>query len=216
MDKVNEVGILLADYQYLTRAGLKLLIEKVPGVYLKQEVAHPIQFQLELQALNPDMVILDVNNSEQLKSLPFIQQKVTDRLLVLNQHAEAIPTLMKSGIKGIISKTCGEDEIITAIQAVACKKRYFCGSTLNVFYQQNQNEHDIKEELLSPRELQVIQLMASGYTTQRIAEVLNISVHTVNSHRKNMLKKLKISSPMQLIAYAVEQGLVKVNFPEKR
>lgn len=216
MDKVKEVGILLADYQYLTRLALKLLIEKVPGVYLKHEVAHPVQFQSELQARNPDMVILDVNNGEQLKSLPSIQQKVTDRLLVLNQYTEAVPTLMRSGVKGIISKTCGETEIITAIQAVANQQRYFCGSTLNVFYQQNQASNANEDEMLSPRELQVIQLMASGYTTQTIAEVLSISVHTVNSHRKNMLKKLNVSSPMQLIAYAVEQGLVKVNFPEKK
>ena len=148
------------------------------------------------------------------KSLPQIAQLIlqpnVDVLLVvdLNDHA-LIQELKEMGIRGILTTHCDAQEIKTALESIRLGKRFYCGDILDVLIKpQVQQKAPKPNELLSSREIEVLEWVVKGLTTQQIAEELNVSTHTINSHRKNMLKKLGLTSPVELIVYAVKSGII--------
>jgi len=92
---------------------------------------------------------------------------------------------------------------------VAQGNRFFCNNILDLVVENPDNEEDCEPTNLSPREYEVLEWITKGKTTAQIAEELHLSVHTINSHRKNILRKLNMRSPAELIVYAIESGLVK-------
>ena len=133
-------------------------------------------------------------------------------LIVTNEVEKGhIQNLLSFGVKGIVTKRCSQTEIIHAIESVAKSNRFFCNSILEIVMAPHEEVPTYCEPAdLSKRELEVLELIAKGYRTVDIAEKLFVSVHTINSHRKNILKKLNLKSPAQLIVYALESKLVQV------
>lgn len=133
-----------------------------------------------------------------------------DVLLVvdLDDH-DLIDQLKEMGIRGILTTHCDAEEIKTALESIRLGKRFYCGDILDVLAQPKDEEKNIKSyEVLSTREIEVLEWVVKGLTTSQIADQLNVSTHTINSHRKNMLKKLELTSPVELIVYAVKSGLI--------
>ena len=163
----------------------------------------------------PDVLILDYpkNQSEINATLTeFIKLQVNNILIVTNEVEKGhIQNLLSLGVKGIVTKKCSQTEIIHAIESVAKSNRFFCNSILEIVMAPHKEVVANQESTdLSKRELEVLELIAKGYRTADIAENLFLSIHTINSHRKNILKKLKLKSPAQLIVYALESKLVQV------
>ncbi len=148
------------------------------------------------------------------KSLPQIAQLIlqpnVDVLLVVDLADHAlIQKLKEMGIRGILTTHCDAQEIKTALESIRLGKRFYCGDILDVLIKPQAPQKTQKSnEILSGREIEVLEWVVKGLTTQEIAEELNVSTHTINSHRKNMLKKLELTSPVELIVYAVKSGLV--------
>jgi len=119
--------------------------------------------------------------------------------------------ILKTGVKGMVTKTCSQQEIINSVIAVSQGNRFYCNKILDVVMENNglEEEEDCTPTDLSTREYEVLQLITKGMTTTKIADELHVSVHTINSHRKNILKKLGLKSPAELIVYALESGMVK-------
>lgn len=205
--------VLLADSQFLTRRAIATLIHSIPGLEIIKEVDNIALFMQSVTEVNPDMVIIDLHSKE-AELIPQIERIKLDRnisfLVISNeQNRSSIQRLLGIGIKGILTKNCSEDEITNGIISVSKGGRFFCNNVLELVVQGESSESDCEPTNLTPREYEVLELITRGKSTAQIADDLHVSIHTINSHRKNILRKLHLNSPAELIVYALESGLVK-------
>lgn len=220
MTKPTDIPILLADFQFLTRKAIKALIDETPGFQLKAQVDHPKDLARIIETAKPELLVLDIleNDPAYLDEIAAINRQAFIPILIITntQNHDIIQSLLKAGIKGIVTKNCSEVEIVNALKAVSIGHRFYCNSILNQVMEIDLTpEESCESASLTSRELQILKLIATGNTSQKIANKLHISIHTVNSHRKNLLKKLNISSPIHLVAYAVETGLVSIDYNKR-
>ena len=117
--------------------------------------------------------------------------------------------LLESGINGCVTRSCSEDEIINAIFSIAKGEKFFCNKVVDVILNKHlyQKEEDCAATVLSGREAEVTGLIASGLTNKEIATELFLSSHTIHTHRKNIMRKLKLKSVSELTIYAINTGL---------
>ena len=120
-----------------------------------------------------------------------------------------IKAVLNIGIKGMLLKECDEEEIVQAIEASVKDERFFCGTILDILSgDESRIPFSCEPISLSSRELEIIQLIAKGLTSKEMSEKLFISYHTINTHRKNILKKLDVKGTPELITYAYAMGVV--------
>ncbi|TRX58409.1 response regulator transcription factor [Fulvivirga sp. M361] len=210
-----QTSVLISDSQFLTREGLYNLLTKEHNLTV-HIVEHPTSLDHYITKYNPDVLIIDYLgiklSSKGAELTQYLTTTFDTSVLVISddQDVQKIRQGLNSGVKGFLTKSCEPEEIRQAVQTVAKGKRFFCNKVLELLTNfENKADIDVTPANLSAREFEILKLIAKGNTTLRIADKLNISIHTVNSHRKNILKKLKIKSPTQLVAYAHEAGLLK-------
>ena len=132
-------------------------------------------------------------------------------LMAKATHHDAVVELLKLGVDGYISTECEEDEIISAIYLLTKGERFFCKEVINVMFQKSVHP-EVKEEssgcILSSREQEIVSLIAIGNTNKDIAKTLNLSVHTIHTHRRNITKKLRVNSISGIVMYAINTCLI--------
>ncbi|WP_370088837.1 LuxR C-terminal-related transcriptional regulator [Ekhidna sp.] len=206
-------SVLLADFQYLTRQGIASLIKAMPGFEVVKMIDTPSNLSNSVQTTSPDLVVIDISDKDRelIPVLKELKKSTSCSFLVISnsQTRESIQQLLAMGIKGILTKNCSEEEIVNALRAVAQGNRFFCNNILDLVVHNPEKEEDCEPTSLSPREYEVLELITKGKTTAQIAEELHLSIHTINSHRKNILRKLNLNSPAELIVYALESGIVR-------
>ncbi len=211
---MKQISVLISDFQYLTREGLIRMIETDPALSLVGTIDSSKMILEKAQSLDPNVLIMDYqsNDPDNLALMKdVIDLNKTKLLIVTNENKkEKIQTLLDLGIKGIVTKSCSKDEILNAIKSVSKNTRFYCNSVLDALMDQDVDKDvNCDPTTLSQREFEVLKLITKGFKTVEIADELFVSVHTINSHRKNILKKLNLKSPTELIVYALETGLVK-------
>ncbi len=206
-------SVLLADFQYLTRQGISSLIKAMPGFDLVKVIESPDRLVELATATNPQLIVIDISDKDRelVPKLRVLKESLSSSFLVISnsQTRDSIQQMLSMGIKGILTKNCSEEEIVSGLRAVAQGNRFFCNNILDLVVDNPEDKDDCEPTNLSPREFEVLELITKSMTTAQIAEELHLSVHTINSHRKNILKKLNLSSPAELIVYALETGLVR-------
>lgn len=210
------IKVLLSDFQYLTREGIIRMLDSNLDFDLVGVNEGPDGLLNSIIEKRPDVLILDYQSQDPI--LLSLLKKITGDhltqvLIITNDQDKLhIQNLLDMGIKGIVTKSCSKPEIINAIHSVHSNKRFFCNRILDLIINPGTTTEpeNCEPTELSPREFEVLKLITKGYKTTEIADELHVSVHTINSHRKNILKKLNIKSPAELIVYAMEAGLVKV------
>ncbi|WP_420317055.1 response regulator transcription factor [Ekhidna sp.] len=206
-------SVLLADFQYLTRQGIASLIKAMPGFDLVKMIESPNQLIEHVKSVNPQLVVIDISDKDKelIPSLRMLKEETECSFLVISnsQTKESIRQLLAMGIKGILTKNCSEEEIINGLRAVSQGNRFFCNNILELVVDRPDEVDNCEPTNLTPREFEVLELITQGLTTAQIADHLHLSIHTINSHRKNTLKKLGLNSPTELVVYALETGLVK-------
>jgi two-component system, NarL family, response regulator NreC len=212
---MKSIKVLISDFQFLTREGLIKLMEGTQHFDLIGVLENREQWMEQVTQAQPDVLILDYpeRQSDMNATLTeFIKLQASNILVVTNEIEKGhIQNLLSLGVKGIVTKRCSQTEIIHAIESVAKSNRFFCNSILEIVMAPHEEVGQNCEPTdLSKREFEVLELIAKGFRTADIAEKLFVSIHTINSHRKNILKKLKLKSPAQLIVYAIESKLVQV------
>lgn len=207
-------SVLLADFQYLTRQGIASLIKAMPGFELIKTIDSSEKLIADATESNPNLIVIDISDKDKelIPKLRTLKETLQSSFLVISnsQTKDSIQQLLSMGIKGILTKNCSEEEIISGLRAVAQGNRFFCNNILDLVVESPHEEENCEPTTLTPREFEVLELITKGMKTSQIAEYLHVSVHTINSHRKNILKKLHLKSPAELIVYALESGLVKV------
>lgn len=212
---MKKVNVLLSDSQELTRIGLSNLIKSEKGLKLVASNNNWSELINEASEKQPDIIICDYN-SDNTYPEDFIDRlntaaPLSSIIIVTNDSDERkIHSLIGSGARGFLTKSCSSKEILNSITTVHEGNRFFCPTVLDILV----NKPDLSEEKeasienLSQRENEVLRFIAEGFSTQQISEKLHLSIHTINSHRKNIYKKLKLKKPHDLILFAVDNGLV--------
>lgn len=212
---MKNTKVLISDFQFLTRAGLIHLIEEKEEFELLGTIDEPEKLLSAVLETHPDVLLMDYKSQDPvLLSLlkQVVSSQATNVLIITNEdNKQSIKALLDMGIKGIVTKNCSQQEILNAIDSVSRNSRFYCNRILDLLVEDDKHEkaNNCEPTDLSAREYEVLQLITKGYRTADIAEELHLSVHTINSHRKNILKKLNMKSPAELIVYAMESGLVK-------
>ncbi len=205
-----DISVLIIDPQFLTRNGLFHLLDNLDK--LKIDMAEDIEEHKDYSSY--DVIIADYiepyDYSVKQDFKTKLLEKFSQKLLIISsdQNKARIKEVISVGTPGYLTKDCTPDEILSAVEMIAQGSRFYCNKVLEMLTHIEGNDPmDCMPTELSAREVEILKLIATGMSSVKIADNLHISVHTVNSHRKNILKKLKLSSPAQLVAYAHEVGL---------
>ena len=215
---MNTIRIIIADPQYLTRAGFVQLFGSHPSIKVLAEANDSEELMAEVGKHKPDLVVLDYHKLEHfsLEDIAVLRKAYpgTRVLLVTDDDKKAnIFSALSAGVSSILTKNCSRDEIINAVQATAKGEKFFCNKVLDILLEKHldisEDGEDCAPSCLSARELEIVALIAQGVPTKGIADKLCLSTHTVYTHRKNIMKKLQINSATEMVMYAVNMGIVK-------
>lgn len=209
----NPVRILVADDHPIILQGLKSILDR-EGFNVVGEASDGRQAVSQAHELQPDLVIMDISMPVMtgIEAAAEIRRIAPSaKLILLTVHTENryILEALRSGIRGYVLKSRAAGELVEAIHEILNGKIYLSPgisqTVVEAYLQQNTGE----DESLTRRELQVLQLVAEGKTTKEIATVLGVSVKTADSHRSNIMHKLKMHSVADLVRYAIRRGLVQ-------
>jgi DNA-binding NarL/FixJ family response regulator len=213
------IRILLADDHKITREGLRSLLEKQQDMDVVAEAENGRTAVRLAHELLPDVVIMDVTMPD-LNGVEAARQivgRVPDaKIIALSMHSDSlfVTEMLRSGASGYLLKDCAFDELALAIRAVASGKTYLSPSISGVvvedYLHRLTKTNFASSEVLTDREREVLQLMAEGKSTKQIALKLNISVKTVETHRRQIMNKLDIHTVAELTKYAIRKGLTSL------
>ncbi|MCB0207801.1 MAG: response regulator transcription factor [Anaerolineae bacterium] len=209
--------ILIVDDHGVLRAGLRALLSAEPDLEVLGEADSGDEALSMAQLLKPDVVLLDlsmpgssgIHVARQLK-----QQHPQIRTLILTVHEDdtLVREAIRVGASGYIVKKAVETELIDAIKAVSRNELYVHPAMTRALIGGVAPETEGVEravDILTPRETEVLRFIAQGYTNKQIAELLSLSVRTVESHRSNLMGKLGMSTRVELVRYAKENKIIK-------
>ena len=225
---MQKTSITLADSQYLIRVGLKHLLSQNGAFEVVSEAEDEEELFEQLQQQQPQVVIIDYDQPESFSraTLDRIRKQWPQvGLLIISDDdvKESIYGVLQLGVNSYLTKSCDEEEIIDAVKATAKSEKFFCTRVLDYLLEKSFSNDDSGQASaatppdevscqptpLSPREIEIVQLIARGLIAKEIASELNLSTHTIYTHRKNIMRKLGLSGASELVLYAVNMGLVK-------
>ena len=208
--------ILVADDHKIMREGLCALIEKQPDMMVAGEAEDGRAAVQLTRKIRPDVVIMDVTMPK-LNGIEATRQIAAEvpesRVVALSIHSDRrfVSQMFKAGARGYLLKDCAFEELIRAIQAVAGDQTYLspaiAGVVVEEFINGQTKQEGTTHPLLTAREREVLQLIAEGQTTKQIAASLQVSVKTVETHRRQIMAKLRLNSVAELTRYAIREGL---------
>ena len=215
---MDPVRILLADDHIVLRDGMRLLLERQPGFRVVAEAADGrATLDLVLEH-DPDVVVMDIampnmNGIEATRRI--VEQHPRTGVVILSMHDDESYVIrsLKAGARAYLLKNAMKAELIAAIQAVAQGKSFFSSKVSRLLQEDyvqalNRKGADDSYDLLTEREREILQLAAEGKTNKEIANALNLSLYTVDTHRTHILQKLNLHSVPELILYAVRKGII--------
>ena len=215
---MRQIRILLADDHNVMRRGLRLLLERQPGFKVVGEASDGRQAVEQAEATKPDIIVLDIAmpNLSGIEAAQRISALLPHtRIIILSMHSDESYVLraLKAGAKGYLLKDSAENDLIEAIRAVDEGKAFFSPEISNIMVEDYVREMkrrgaEDSYELLTPREREILQMLAEGKSNKHIATVLDLSLYTVETHRRNLQDKLNLHSFAELILYAVRKGII--------
>ena len=214
------IKILLADDHKLLIDGLRHLLERQRGVEIVAMAMDGLEAVELARKYKPDIIIMDIS-MPRLNGLDATRKILADlphsRIIMLSMHSDQryIQESLRTGARGYILKESAVQEVIEAIGVVQKGELFFSRSVrsqlLNDYVGQIKQESEDAFSPLSTREREVLQLLAEGKSTKEIAGLLNISIKTIESHRKQIMDKLDLHSIAELTKYAIRAGLTPLD-----
>lgn len=217
-DAMRSTRVLLADDHALVRSGLRLLLSATPDIEVVGEAGDGHEALRLARDLSPDVLLLDISMPG-LNGLEVAARVATDhprtRVLVLSMHRSEsyVHQALKAGAAGYLCKDAGQEELELAVRSVARGQMYVCPSASRaaaVALGGYAGELDEPVERLSPRQREILQLIAEGHGTRDVAERLHLSIKTVETHRAAIMKRLGIRDVPGLVRFAIRTGMVSV------
>jgi DNA-binding NarL/FixJ family response regulator len=210
------IRVLIADDHAVVRSGLRALLLADPDLEVVGEAGDGSQTLHLVETLRPDVVLLDITMppDDGIKTMQRLKEKHPELLvlfLTMHEDESIMHEALRAGASGYVIKRAEESEIIQAIHAASRGDIYVHPAMTRALLQQpvtTQHRRGSRPEQLTPRELEVLRHLVRGNTNRQIAELLGLSVRTVENHRANLMGKLGLVSRVELVDYAEENDLV--------
>jgi DNA-binding NarL/FixJ family response regulator len=210
--------IILADDHKVLRQGLKSLLDTHKEFQVIAEADDGLSAIKLVKKHKPDIVILDIGmpNMNGIQATQHIVNETNTKVLALSMPSDQrfVSKMLQSGASGYMLKDCAFEELISAVQTIATGKIYLSnditGSIINEYINRIQSIESSNQPVLTSREREILQLISEGNSTSDIANIINVSTKTVETHRKNIMDKLDIHSIAKLTKYAVREGLTSI------
>jgi DNA-binding NarL/FixJ family response regulator len=209
------IRVVIADDHGIVRSGLRMLIDRQRDMEVVAEADDGVAALEQTQAQRPHVAVLDVSMPRMtgLQAAREIRSHVPDtRVLLLSMHDDERYFLegLEAGAAGYVLKRAADTDLIGAVRTVADGRTFLSDDAqrtlMDEWLEKGSPEPD---DRLTPRELEVVKLIAEAYTNRQIAETLKLSEKTVESHRANVLSKLEMRDRVELVRYAIRRGLVE-------
>jgi two-component system, NarL family, response regulator NreC len=207
------IHILLADDHRIIRDGMKVFLER-EGYKVNADAQNGQEAVRLALRLKPEVVVLDItmpvlNGLEAAREI--LRSAPATKVILLSMHDESPYVLdaLRIGVKGFVTKTHAADDLVHAIREALRGKTYLSPELSQTVITAIQLKTDVAEDPLTPRERQVLQLVAEGKTSRQAAELLNISVKTAETHRNRIMEKLNVHETAGLVRYAIRRGLIQ-------
>jgi two-component system response regulator NreC len=218
---MSAIRVLLAEDHTIVRKGLRALLEDELDIEVIGEAQDGRDAVQMVDQLHPDIVLMDISmpGLNGLEATRQIKARFPEaRVLVLTRHAnkEYVYQILRAGASGYVVKQAAPTELVLAIQAVYRGGTFLSpsisGKVVEEYIQRTEAMVSSEDsyDRLTPREREVLQLIAEGHTGPEIAEMLHISVKTVGHHRTNLMSKLEIHSAAELTQYAIRKGVISL------
>jgi DNA-binding NarL/FixJ family response regulator len=206
------VRILIADDHGIVRSGLKLLIDRQPDMEVVAEAEDGVEALEKVLSEKPNLAILDVAMPRMtgLQATHEIKKQAPDvQVLILSMHEDEryLFEALRAGAAGYVLKRAADTDLVDAVRAAARGDPFLTASAQQALIRDFLQRGDQPE--LTPREEEVVKLIAEAHTNKEIAEILHLSEKTVESHRANVLQKLGMRDRVELVRYAIRHGLVE-------
>lgn len=214
--------VIIADSNLLIRTGLHSILRQFDDLEVLGEASSEEQVLQMMDSFETDVVLIDfAARGFSIDVVSKILRKSNSIKIVAitgEQSGMTIVSALRAGVTSYIKKDCDIHEIVESIRETASGGRFFCGQILETIRQESIDVNDLNiQELncepvvISERELEIITMIAEGYTNNEIADKLFLSHHTVNTHRKNIMQKLGVNNTASIVMYAVKAQLVSPN-----
>jgi DNA-binding NarL/FixJ family response regulator len=190
------INILIADNQVITREGIKSMLADIVDMRVTGCVKSRAELEQKIASQPPQVIIIDPNDNQCFTIADIIylykQYPLLHILVLTNKQPKAkVLAVLDTGIKNHVFKACSREELVTAIYKTANGAQFFCQNTFeSLFGNKLLPEREEPVAVLSSRENEIIQLIAAGKTNKEIAGTLFLSIHTIKTHRKNIIKKI--------------------------
>jgi DNA-binding NarL/FixJ family response regulator len=214
---MKPIRVLIADDHALVRGGIRALVEKIEGMIVVGEAGKGSEAIDLVSELKPDLMLLDITmpdggGFEVLDQVTKNFPEILVIVLTVHDAGEYAIRALNEGAAGFLPKSAASTELEQAIQTVIRGEPYISPETSRktiIEYRKGKTKRDLLASL-SPRQREVLRLIAEGRTTKQIAQVLDISVKTVETHRAQLMERLDIHDVAGLVRYAIQVGLIDV------
>jgi DNA-binding NarL/FixJ family response regulator len=214
LKKSSPIKVIIADTAFIIRKGLRTLVQETPQFEYVTEVTDNASLQQALRTSEADVLIIDhcCDDCFSVEVIEDVKNRYPHLNILVISHeksADEIKKIISLGIKNYLLKDCDEQEITDAIKACAKGDKYFCGQIIDALLEKELSspEHCVTGSI-SERESEVISHLALGKRPKEIAALMNLSYHTVVTHKRNVYAKLGINNTVDLARYAAKTGLI--------
>jgi len=212
--------ILVADDHDIIRRGLKQLLTAKPGWEVVAEAKNGREAVTLAEQFKPEIVVMDIsmpelNGLEASRRIKKALPKTEIVILTLHFSDQLVHDIVEAGARAYIMKSDADRDLITAVEALSHRRSFFTPKAaemmLNGFRKRNAAPDTVQEfrNRLTPREREIVQLLAEGKSSKEVAVALGISVKTAETHRANIMRKLEIHSVSELVRYAVKNQIIE-------
>lgn len=214
--------VIIADSNDIVRVGLRTILSSDKFIQIIGEASNSQELEEQVKNFETDIVLIDYTSAGfTIDIIPKVLSKhkgIKFIAITPEQNANVVVDALRSGVMSYVKKDCDIPEILSSVKETGSGNKFFCGQILESIQRADINVEDLDFEsftcepvLLSEREVEIITLIAEGYTNTQIAELLHLSPHTINTHRKNIMGKLGTKNTAGIVMYAVKTNLVSPN-----
>lgn len=212
MNSEKPIRVLIADDHLIVQEGLVLLLKNVPHIEIVTTASNGEEVLQKMSSYYVDVLLLDIQMPvlDGFETATIITKKYPDtKIIILSMHNERIyiEKMYAAGVAGYLLKSTGKEEIVNAIKKVYLGGKYFSQEVMSAVIKKENSATNNQSFHLTKREKEIITLIYFGFSNPSMAEKLFLSIDTIKTHRKNIMRKLELNNTADLVKFAIDNSL---------